>query len=288
MRRAILSLLVCALAVTAAAHEGHGAARPRVATFIPMAREALAKYADRVDVVASVRSDMRTPLPAGITDLGSPHAPNFELLTAARPTVVVVDAQMHAQMRESLERSGAKVLPIDSASVASTFAGLTELGGAVGLQKELEADVADARAQLAAQTLAKPEPTLALFGAPGSFFVVTERTWLGDLMREVGLTNVAPAGLQSGRFPGFAPLNDEVLATLSPELVLLVAHGNPQAVQQAFERELAERPVWKSVRESAARGVHALDPTLFSSNPGLGLPRAARALRAIADSPPKP
>jgi iron complex transport system substrate-binding protein len=288
MRSALLSLLACALAVTALAHGSHDDGHRRVATLVPMAREALAKYADKVEVVASVRNDMRTPLPAGITDLGSPHGPNFELLTAARPNLVVVDAQMHAQMRESLERSGADVLTIDSTSIDSTFRGLSDLGAAVGVKNELEADVADARAQLAAQRLAKPEPTLALFGAPGSFFVVTERTWLGDLMRQIGLTNVAPTGLESGRFPGFAPLNDEVLATLSPELVLLVAHGNPRAVQEAFERELAERPVWKSVRESAARGVHALDPALFSSNPGLDLPRAAKALRAIADTPPKP
>src|SRR5262245_496155 len=279
--------LLCALGVGLAGLAA--AAEPvRVATLLPMVREALAPYAGRVLLVASVRSDMRQPLPAGIADLGSPHAPSFEQLAAAKPELVVVDASLQAAQREALGRSGARVLAIDSTSVDSTFAGLVEVGAAVGLRPELEADTARARAEIAASAVATPVPTLTLFGAPGGFFVVTERTWIGDVMNRVGLRNTAPAGLESGRFPGLAPVNDEVLATLSPQLVLLIAHGDPEGVRAAFQREMSERPVWKSVRDSAARGVHALDPTLFSANPGLGLPRAAQALRALAESPPKP
>jgi iron complex transport system substrate-binding protein len=78
------------------------------------------------------------------------------------------------------------------------------------------------------------------------------------------------------------PLTDEALVGLQPELVLLVVHGNPDGVRAAFERDLATRPALPSVHESATRGVHVLDPALFSANPGLAMPRAARALRELA------
>jgi iron complex transport system substrate-binding protein len=195
---------------------------------------------------------------------------------------------MHGQLADALARTGARVFPLDSTSLASTFSGLEALGTEVGIGPAMQAAVARTRAELAELRIATPMPTLALFGAPGSFFVLTDKTWLGDLLATQGFVNVAPAGTTGGRFPGFAPLNDEVILSLSPELVLIVAHGNPEGVLAAFQRELETRPALKAVRASATRGVHALDPVLFSANPGLDLPRAARALRDLAQSPASP
>jgi len=262
---------------------GHAsAAERRVATLVPYAGAALAKYPGKVAVVAAVRSDPRTPVPAGVIDLGSPHSPNLEQLAEARAEIVVIDAHMHASLAEAIGRTGARAMPLDSTSLDATFAGLEQLGGEVGVGPEIAADVAAVRAQLAELRIAEALPTLALFGAPGSFFVITERAWLGDLLRAEGFRNVAPPGPGGGRFPGFAPLTDEALIGLEPALVLLVVHGNPDGVRAAFERDLATRPALRSVRDSAKRGVHVLDPALFSANPGLDLPRAARALRELA------
>jgi iron complex transport system substrate-binding protein len=281
--RAFVLLAFCLLASPARAAEP-----ARVATLVPYAGAALAPHADRALVVASVRVDPRAPVANGAVDLGSPHSPNLELLAQARPALVATDAQMHGRFAEAIARAGAEPVPLDSSSVAATFSGLVALGAKLGLGAELEADVARAQAALAEQKLAQPVRVLALFGAPGSFFVVTERAWIGDLLKRQGFANVAPAGLAEGRFPGFAPLNDEVLLSLQPELVLLIAHGNPEGVRAAFERELETRPAWAAVRGSAKLGVHALDPALFSSNPGLDLPRAAAVLRALTETPLAP
>ena len=258
------------------------AAERRVATLVPYAGAALAKYPGKVLVVATVRSDPRTPVPAGAIDLGSPHSPNLEQLAEARPEIVVTDAQMHGSLAEALGRTGARVVPLDSTSLDATFAGLESLGADVGVGPEIKSDVAGVRAQLAELRIAEPLPTLVLFGAPGSFFVLTDQTWIGDLLKAEGFANVVPTGGGGGRFPGFAPLTDEVLIGLQPQLVLLVAHGNPDGVRAAFERDLETRPAMQAMRKSATRGVHVLDPALFSANPGLELPRAARALRDLA------
>jgi len=283
--RVALALLVASLLGVGFGARSSIAAERRVATLVPYAGAALAAHADKVRVVATVRSDPRTPVPDGVIDLGSPHSPNLEKLAEARPEFVVTDAQLHGNLAEALGRTGARVVPLDSTSIDATFAGLESLGTEVGVGPEIAADVARTRAQLAELRIGEPMPTLVLFGAPGSFFVVTDKTWIGDLLRTEGFTNVAPAGSTGGRFPGFAPLTDEVLIGLSPELVLLVAHGNPEGVREAFQRDLETRPAMQSVRKSASRGVHALDPALFSSNPGLDLPRAARALRELAQTP---
>jgi iron complex transport system substrate-binding protein len=80
--------------------------------------------------------------------------------------------------------------------------------------------------------------------------------------------------------PGYVPLSDEVLATLRPELLLLLSHGDPARVEAEFRRRLEGGP-WQGLRTSARRGVHVLDPVLFQANPGLGVVDAARALTAL-------
>ncbi len=280
-RGALARIVLSLLAFGFAAGES-SAAEKRVATLVPYAGAALAKYPDEVLVVATVRSDPRTPVPPGVIDLGSPHSPNLEQLAEARPGIVVTDAQMHGNLAEALGRTGARVVALDSTSLESTFAGLESLGADVGVGAEMKSDVAAVRAQLAELRIGEPLPTLVLFGAPGSFFVLTDATWIGDLLKAEGFANVVPKGGGGGRFPGFAPLTDEVLIGLRPRLVLLVAHGNPDGVRAAFERDLETRPAMSAMRKSATRGVHVLDSGLFSANPGLELPRAARALRVLA------
>ena len=73
-----LSIVLTLLAGTAMAAEP-----VRVATLLPYVATALAEAGGDVVVVASVRTDMRTPPPAPTVDLGSPHSPSFEAL---RPT----------------------------------------------------------------------------------------------------------------------------------------------------------------------------------------------------------
>lgn len=254
----------------------------RVATLLPFVAEALAGVPAHAVVVASVRRNFTEPVPAGVADLGTPHAPSFEKLAESRPELVVAERGMHATLVEKLGRSGAEVLLIDTSSVESTFAGLVEVGTRVGAKAEIDREVADARAEIRAQALAEPLPALVLFGVPGAFLLVTERTWLGDLLGELNFKTAAPGASGRERFPGYAELSDEVLAGLRPEIVLLVAHGDPQAIRAALAKRIDEDGAWRSIREAARRGVHVLPGDIFAVNPGLAMAEAARELRRLA------
>lgn len=277
MRR--LATLVLSLALAAVA----GAAAPvRVATLLPYVEDALDRCGDSVEVVASVRRRMDQPPPPPIVDLGSPHAPNFEQLAAARPTVIVGDRALHGPQRERLARTGAEVVLVGSESVRATFDGLDDVGRRCGVAHPMAAQVATARAALESLSLAQRTRVLLLFGTPGSFLVVTDRTWLGDLVVRLNFDNVGAAVAGAERHPGFVQVSDEVLAGLRPEVILLVAHGDPEAIRAAFERRLEAGGPWAAMRAAATGGVHVLPSELFATNPGLGLPDAARRLRDLA------
>src|SRR5690606_7171848 len=145
--------------------------------------------------------------------------------------------------------SGGELLLLEARSVEATFAGLEEVGRRVGAGDAMAQATAEARRRLAALALEQPVPALVGFGAPGSFLVVTERTWLGDLLASLSFENVGSVGGGDERFPGLVALGDEVIAGLEPQLVLLVAHGDPSALRAAFEERLAGP--WSGVRAAA-------------------------------------
>lgn len=278
MRPLLAALAALSIAGAAPAEDA------RVAALLPFVAHALEDASDRPLVVASVRASLHAPPAAGM-DLGNPHDPNLEALVAARPTLVVADGLLHRRFSAELARGGAEILWLDTTSVASTLAGLRELGARVGVREAMDGRVVRVEDELAECALPAPVPVLALFGTPGSFYVITERAWIGDLLRRVGFALTGTEGASDERMPGFAPVSDEHLATLRPELVVLVAHGDPDAIRAGFLRQLEGGP-WQGLRASARRGVHVLDGRLFGSNPGLDMPEAARALVALASDAP--
>src|SRR5262249_42933895 len=158
--------------------------------------------------------------------------------------------------------------------VDATLDGLVKLGAELGDAAPLRARADAVRAELASLHLAAPVSVLPLFGTPSSFFVLTQRAWLGALLEQLGFV-LPDLGAAGERMAGFVPVSDEKLATLRPQLVLLIAHGDPAALRDALEKRLADGGPWASLRGSATLGVHVLRPELFSSNPGFGMDRAA-------------
>lgn len=283
-----LSLLLVAFVAFAA-----GAPRPapavesvttpvRVATFCPFVNEALAGAGDRAQVVATVRRSFHQPVPEGVADLGTPHTPNIEMLASSGATLVVIDRTSHAALAPKLTAQGLEVFEIDTSSVEATFSGLVALGKRTGASDVVDPRVERARSALAAQKPAEPERVLALMGTPSSFFVMTKKSWQGDLLAKLGFVNVAADVVGEERAPGFVPLSDEVLVGLAPERVLLVAHGDVAAVKQAFERRMQERGVWRSPKDGSLPVVMVLPPERFLANPGLALPDVAQLLVSAA------
>lgn len=257
----------------------------RVATLLPFVEDALARIEGPYAVVATVRRSLGSPVAGAAADLGNPHSPSLERLAEARPDLVIADRGIHAAQAPSLAVGGAEVLLLDTRSVDATLAGLEEVGDRVGAGAAMRRETAAVRTRLATLALARPLPTLAVFGAPGSFLVVTERTWLGDLLARLAFANVGDVPGGDERFPGLVALSDETLAGLRPNLVLLVAHGDPRAIEAAFGQRTKVGGPWGGLRANAEHGVHVLDPALFIANPGLDLARAAGALVALASAP---
>jgi iron complex transport system substrate-binding protein len=273
-------VLAAALGLLPAAHVA--AARPepiRVATLVPYVTAALERAGGRAQIVATVRTQLLDPVEVGWIDLGSPHSPSFERLAEARAQIVIGDRLIHAPLAEKLRALGGEVLLVDGSSVDATLQSLIDVAERLEGQREMERAVKEARTAIDGVALERPLRVLALLGTPAGFFAFTRQTWLGDLLARLHFANVAAAAVGSESAPGFVQLTDEVLGSLDPELVVLVTHGDPQAVKAAFVQKLEARGLAGGRGHAVLRVVG--EP--FTSNPGLELGRAAHALAALAD-----
>jgi len=282
----VLLLLEVAFASTARSAEAAAAGAPgkvvRVAALLPWAGDAVALAGPGAQVVAGVRRELHRPLPEGQIDLGNPHSPSMERLVESRPDLVIADAAIHARLAAPIQKLGVRLLLVESASVEQTLAALGQIAQALGGSAPLDAQIAGARTRLAQLEGKAHSSVIALFGAPGSFYVMTERAWLGDLARHLGFAlAISPKGDE--RFPGLVAVSDEAMAMAHPDLVLLVAHGDPTKIRADLERRTAAGGAWAGLA-SARLGIHVLDPGLFSANPGLGIVEAAETLVAL-DAP---
>jgi iron complex transport system substrate-binding protein len=258
----------------------------RVASLVPYVSDAVAQLAAdgaAVELVAAVTPTVpgHRPLAGSTADLGSPHSPSHEILAGARPDLVVGNGRLHTALVQDLERSGGEVLLLGGGSVEETLTDLSRLGERLGVTEAMDGRVAEVRADLDDLRLEEPVEVLALFGAPGSFLAVTSSTWLGDLLGRLGFDNPVTAGGGRETYPGYVQLSDEVLASLEPDRVLLVTHGEPEAVRELFDRQVARGGPWAGLAERAV----VLPPELFGDNPGLALGAAARHLVGLIDSP---
>lgn len=284
----VVEVLLASTARSAEPQTRAGSARPkllRVAALLPWVAEAVEVAGPDVALVAGVRRVLHEPLPDGLVDLGNPHSPSLERLVEVHPDLVVADRAIHARLAPQIEKLGARVLLLGTDSVAETTASLDALSAALGRPAPLEARIAEVRARIGALADRSEASVVALFGAPGSFYVMTERAWLGDLARHVGL-DLAIAASGDERFPGLVAVSDEAMAMAHPDLVLLVAHGDPNRIRADLERRTAEGGAWSGLA-GARLGIHVLDPDLFSANPGLEIVRAAEALVALAPAGPE-
>ena len=105
----------------------------------------------------------------------------------------------------------------------------------------------------------------------------------------LGFSNLG-ADLQGDeRVPGFVEVSHEHLATLRPELVVLVAHGDPDADPRGARiADSRARDRSAGLGRSATRGVHVLSPDLFVANPGSICRAPPRRSSRSPSAPAKP
>ncbi len=249
----------------------------RVAVLVPAAADLMLAVGARPILVPKLQGgqpDEWSGIPQVVVDHSA--GPGFEVLIAAGPDLVVVNAT-HAQFIEQIERlTGAAVVSMEVSSVADLARHARLLGRLTGREAAGEG-VASGYVSFAgaAGENTQPVSVLAMLGTPHSFFVFLPDSYLGDLVRVAG-GELVTAGMRSHpMFRGLAPVSTEALAAKEPSVLLVLFHGSEEAARAM----LASDPLWSSMPAVREGRVFLLSDDRYVMRPGVEMESALREVR---------
>ncbi|MFJ2618470.1 helical backbone metal receptor [Glutamicibacter sp. NPDC087344] len=248
----------------------------------------LTQIADALDVPLVGVPTSQNPLPEGTKDLpqiGNSVEPDLEKIAELAPDLILSPASIGESIDKkikplNLESSN---LPTDSVvELEATALALGELFDSQDQARELVRKVD--QAQQEASTVVSetnPKKVLMLFGSPGELMVMGENTFAGEIANDLGATNVAAL---LGQEESYTPLSMEQVIAQDPDVVLILAHGDAEAVLDGVKKELAEQPAWGKVSASKNDAIHALPFELYGISSITDAPEAISNMAAALGS----
>ncbi|MCT7873623.1 MAG: ABC transporter substrate-binding protein, partial [Lactobacillus crispatus] len=115
---------------------------------------------------------------------------------------------------------------------------------------------------------------LILMGLPGAnYMILTNRSYLGDLVRIAGGENIYHSDSQIY----LSPSNDS-LATKNPDVILRLEHALPNVTLPQFKQEFKKNSVWKTMKAVKTGRVYDLQQPDFNASANMNVSQALNKL----------
>ena len=244
----------------------------RIVTLLPSLAETVCVLGacDRL-----VGTDKHANWPASVKalpKLGGLDDTQLEALVRLKPDVVLLAKS--ARIVQRLEALGIPVLALEPQThadvhrVLHTVAAVLQLPNAQeqadAVWQNIQRQVSQAKSNIPAQAI----NTTVYFEASTGGYAAGEASFIGEIMRQMGLKNIVPTGM--GAFP---KLNPEFVVRANPQLIVLA---------QPMVTQLSQRPGWSAIAAIKNKRVCAFPSAQADIlvRPG---PRLGEAAQLISD-----
>ncbi|WP_025681765.1 ABC transporter substrate-binding protein [Paenibacillus massiliensis] len=219
-----------------------------------------------------------------VEQIGTTHELDLEKIAYVKPDVVLGNAALNAKDTATVESLGSRMVLTSANSVADIKQQIELFGNM--LHKEAEATklietLNGKLATLSQQVPANKPRVLMVYGAPGTYMAALPNSLSGDLLSLAGGANIAADFPQLENYPQYAQLNTERIIEADPEFVLIITHGNPEAVKSGFLKEMQVNAAWNRMSAIQSGRVEVLPSDLFGTNPGTRVTEALDVLGSI-------
>lgn len=172
--------------------------------------------------------DSYPPEVARLAHVGGWQDPSLEKIVALRPDLIVTETDQAALVESNLHKLGLPLLALPGKTIADIYTAATELGKALGVEKQAAELIERTRAGLDAVRrrtagLRRPSVAIVVDRTPGTLrdmYAATGGTYLAEAV------NIAGGKMALGESPaGYIKLSQETLLTADPEIVLDFVHS---------------------------------------------------------------
>jgi iron complex transport system substrate-binding protein len=246
-----------------------------IVSLSPTATEILFAIGAGTQVVA-VDDQSDYPSDAPKTDL-SGYKPNAEAIAARNPDLVVISDDTN-KIKEQLTELKIPVYQAPAAkTITDAYAQMTDLGALTGHLKEAGAvtgKIASGIDKLVKETPKRTKPLTYYYELDPTYYSVTSKTFIGSLLGQLGLVNIADAADKTGS--GYPQLSAETIVKANPDLIFL---ADIRCCGQSAAA-VAKRAGWSGLTAVRAGQVVALDDSVASR----WGPRTIDLVQAVADA----
>lgn len=228
----------------------------------------------------------QSQLPAtyeNVERIGSSHQPDLEKIAALQPDTILSPASIKESIDKMFKPSGLPTayLPVDSLDeLKASTAALGRLYGKEDKAQEVLQAFAKEEEEILSAVEGKPAPkVMFLFGSTEYLMLMNENTFAGSLAKNLGASNVVADTLKSSET--YVPFNMESVVEANPDVILLVAHGDADAVAKKFEEDVKKNGAWEKLQAFKNGKMQPLDYNLFGVASLTKAPEAYKALSSI-------
>jgi iron complex transport system substrate-binding protein len=220
----------------------------------PIGRPSSANYPDAANAIA---------------DFGTSYQPNFELIAAMRPDLIIADAIIHKPIVDDLAKLGAPVFAVRVGSFDDVVKGLRVVGALTGNAEAGNREakgLEDKLAQIKAKQPARgPSVLVVIISPPDQVFAARPESYIGDMITRLGGRNVITTEPENFRLPGFTEYSLERIVEREPDVILAIS---PAPRGPRTSEILGRSPVWSSLRAVKQGRVLEVDAVVYLQSAG--------------------
>lgn len=216
-----------------------------------------------------------------LTKVGMAMNPDLEILKSLNPDYVLSPNSLQNDLQPKYASIGVNSLFLNLKSVEGMYASIEGLGKKFDREEEAAAMLAEFDSfmkEYKDKNAGKRSPkVLVLMGLPGSYIVATESSYVGNLVKLAGGTNV----YGDGNGEEFLTANTEDMKSKEPDIILRAAHALPDQVKKMFAEEFETNDIWKHFKAVQNGKVYDLDSSLFNMSANFKYSDALKALQPM-------
>lgn len=245
---------------------------------------AVANICDKLNLDLVGVCETNSSIPAryeGISTVGMAMNPDLEIIKSLDPDYVLSPNTLQSDLQPKYGSIGVNSLFLNLRSVEGMYASISDLGEKFGREEEAQALVDEYNAfmdEYRSKNEGKESPkVLVLMGLPGSYIVATDNSYVGNLVKLAGGTNV----YGDGEGEEFLFANTEDIKTKKPDVILRAAHGLPDMAREMFAKEFETNDIWKHFEAVQEGRVYDLDSSLFNMSANFNYAQALEQLQPM-------
>jgi iron complex transport system substrate-binding protein len=218
-----------------------------------------------------------------VPTVGITPNPNIEQIIGLKPDLILgVNMPFHHNLIPVLDKAGIPILLQSLDNYQQIIDTLRFYGELTGKPDQADAQINQIQSryeEIMNHNKDRVAPkVVVVWGSPESFNMATARSFSGDLLKRLGVVNIADQGDDGGGQMGYVPLSMEYVAKQNPDMVFLITHSSDEKINEKFRNELASHPAWRGLKAVESNQVHQLPYRLFAVNPGTQVGEALTVL----------